>query len=201
MYVVRQKLKIVSSQPGDSLIHRSDLLDTVRQQLKKSLPDLLPEDIFISATHTHSSLHYDVKREISCFLVSQAVIRKEVLTGHPASSDIELVYGIDMEAMRLKDVMAFITDRIVKASEQAWQNRKPGGISYGLGHAVVSHNRLQSDLSGKSQMYGNTNRPEFSHIEGYEDHSVNLLYTWDEKRNLTGVVVNIAAPSQVSEHA
>ncbi len=175
----------------DLAIISSDLLDTVRQQLKKSLPDLLPENILISATHTHSGPQYDVKREV----------RKELLIGNSASSDIELVYGIDMEAMQLKDVMTFITDRIVKASELAWQNRKPGGISYGLGHAVVSHNRLQSDLSGKSQMYGNTNRPEFSHIEGYEDHSVNLLYTWDEKSYLTGVVINIAAPSQVSEHA
>ena len=68
-----------------------------------------------------------------------------------------------------------------------------------MGQAVVGHNRLQVDLSGKSLMYCNTNRPEFSHIEGYEDHSVNLIYTWDKESNLTGVVINIACPSQVTE--
>ena len=68
-----------------------------------------------------------------------------------------------------------------------------------MGHAVVGRNRLQVDFSGKSGMYGSTNRPEFSHIEGYEDHSVNLLYTWDKEDNLTGVVINLACPSQVSE--
>ncbi len=48
-------------------------------------------------------------------------------------------------------------------------------------------------------MYRRPGREDFSHIEGYEDHSVNLLYTWDRKGRLTGVVINIAAPAQVSE--
>ena len=47
-------------------------------------------------------------------------------------------------------------------------------------------------------MYGDANRPDFSHVEGYEDHSLGLLYTWDEKETLTGVVINIAMPSQVA---
>jgi hypothetical protein len=49
-------------------------------------------------------------------------------------------------------------------------------------------------------MYGKTDDPEFSHIEGGTDHSVNLLCTWNKDRKLTGVVVNVACPSQVSEH-
>jgi len=69
-----------------------------------------------------------------------------------------------------------------------------------LGHAVVGHNRLQVDYSGNSRMYGNTNNEEFSHLEGYEDHSVNLLYTWDKKNKLTGVVINLACPSQSTEN-
>jgi hypothetical protein len=48
-------------------------------------------------------------------------------------------------------------------------------------------------------MYGATDRPDFSHIEGYEDHAVNLLFTWDRGKRLTGVVINVACPSQVSE--
>src|SRR5690606_25287913 len=49
-------------------------------------------------------------------------------------------------------------------------------------------------------MYGNTNQTDVSHIEGFEDHSVNLIYTWDSDSNLTGIVMNVASPSQVSEH-
>jgi hypothetical protein len=50
-------------------------------------------------------------------------------------------------------------------------------------------------------MYGRTNRPDFSGIEGYEDHGVDLLFTWDEQDGLTGIVVNLACPSQVTENA
>ena len=49
-------------------------------------------------------------------------------------------------------------------------------------------------------MYGDAGDAEFSHIEGYEDHSVNVLCTWDTLHNLTGIVVNIACPSQDTEH-
>jgi len=45
-------------------------------------------------------------------------------------------------------------------------------------------------------MYGRTNDPNFSHIEGYEDHYVDLLFTWDPDGKLTGIIVNLACPSQ-----
>jgi len=82
----------------------------------------------------------------------------------------------------------------------AWEKRSPGGISYGLGFAVVGNNRRASYYDGSSVMYGKTNTENFSHIEGYEDHSINLLTTTDKMGNLTGMIVNIACPSQVDEH-
>lgn len=48
-------------------------------------------------------------------------------------------------------------------------------------------------------MYGNTNDPEFSHIEGYEDHGVDLLFTYGSDLKLTGMIINLACPSQISE--
>ena len=152
-----------------------DLRDRVRELLKKSLPELLPQQIIFNATHTHTAPY-----------VSTAKDAKEL-------------YGVELDAMAPSDYLKFVSERIATAAKQAWNARKRGGISYGLGHAVVGHNRLQVDFSGKSRMYGNTNRAEFSHIEGFEDHSVNLLYTWDKKSRLTGVVINVASPSQVSE--
>ena len=152
-----------------------DLRDRVRELLKKSLPELLPQKIIFNATHTHTAPY-----------VSTAKDAKEL-------------YGVELDAMAPSHYLEFISERLAAAAKQAWNSRKPGGISYGLGQAVVGHNRLQVDFSGKSRMYGNTNRENFSHIEGYEDHSVNLLYTWDTKSRLTGVVINVASPSQVSE--
>jgi hypothetical protein len=73
-------------------------------------------------------------------------------------------------------------------------------MGYGLGHAVVGRNRRSSYYGGESRMYGRTRDPQFSHVEGYEDHGVNLLATWDMAGALTGLVVNVACPSQVSEN-
>lgn len=96
----------------------------------------------------------------------------------------------------------FATQRIAEAVEEAWKNLQPGGISYGLSHAVVGHNRITTYRDGSSHMTGSLQRgsaahPGFSHIEGFEDHSVHLLFTWDRQSNLSGVVVNIACPAQV----
>ncbi|MCK9412508.1 MAG: hypothetical protein M0Q53_09425 [Prolixibacteraceae bacterium] len=153
----------------------NDLLVAVRESLMKSLPEIKPEQIIISATHTHTAP-----------LCS-------------AATDSKSAYGVDLEVMAPSDYQKFVTDCIAKAAGQAWKNRKPGGISFGLGHAVTGHNRLAVDHSGKSVMYGKTNTPDFSHLEGYEDHAVNLIYTWDKKSKLTGVVINVACPSQVTE--
>jgi hypothetical protein len=160
---------------GDLFQPEKNFRDNVREILKRSVPELSPYQIIINATHTHTA---------------------------PVISTLSAkdIYGVELDVMPPSDYLKFLSDRLAAVAEQAWKNRKHGGISYGLGYAVVGHNRLQSDLSGKSLMYGNTNRPEFSHIEGYEDHSVNLLYTWDNEKKLTGVVINVSCPSQVSEH-
>jgi hypothetical protein len=39
-------------------------------------------------------------------------------------------------------------------------------VSFGLGRAVVGHNRLTAYADGRSQMYGSIDRPDFSHVEG-----------------------------------
>lgn len=150
-----------------------NLRDNVRELIVESIPGINPEQIILNATHTH------VAPDIS------------------ASLSIEERWGIDLDAMSPKDYVDFISGRIASAAEEAWNSRESAGISYGLSHAVVGHNRLAAYQSGDSQMYGSLDDPDFSHIEGFEDHSIHLLYTWDNRSNLTGVVINIASPSQV----
>ena len=114
--------------------------------------------------------------------------------------------------MTPEEYMELLLHGITEAVLGAWSNRRPGGVSWGLGTAVVGHNRRATYFeersgerrpgiiaNGFTKMYGDTNDPQFSHIEGYEDHYVDLLYTWDAEENLTGVVVNIASPSQETE--
>jgi hypothetical protein len=173
--VIMISCDLVSISDGTRDGNPDNLLDRSRDLIVKSVPELKPEQIIINATHTHTAPY---------------------VSGAPDSKSI---YGIELDVMSPAECQKYISERISQAASEAWKNRKPGGISYGLGFAVVGHNRLTVDFSGKSVMYAKTNNPNFSHMEGFEDHSVNLLYTWDKNDNLTGVVINIAASSQVTE--
>lgn len=108
-------------------------------------------------------------------------------------------YGMEVDAMEEPQYIAFAAPRIATAAAQAWRNRKPGGISFGLAHAVIGHNRIVACSSGRSVMNGPLNDPEFSHIEGYEDSAVQVLCTWDGKRRMTGLALNVAVTSQISQ--
>ncbi len=165
--------------------------DRVRELLGEQLPGLDPMKVFINATHTHSAPAYGSREQ-----QREADMAKEYGWELPLEwAD----WGIQLDAMPGIEYREFAAQRIAKAVEQAWKARKPGGVAFGLGHAVVGHNRLVAYASGSSGMYGATDRPDFSHVEGFEDHSVNLLYAWDADKKLTGVVINVACPSQVSE--
>jgi len=96
----------------------------------------------------------------------------------------------------------FACEKIAEAVLEAWAGREEGGVSFGLGHAVVGHNRIATYADGTSRMTGSfqkgsTGSSKFRHIEGFEDHSVNLLYTWNREKKLTGVIINLACPAQV----
>lgn len=167
---------------ADGMRGDADLRKEIRKRVTAAVPELEPTDISLNGTHTHAAP-----------VVSLA--------------DVKDIYGVTLEqisggkaVMTPAEYFELAARQISAAAVNAWKNRKAGGISYGLSKAVVGHNRLQVDQLGKSLMYGNTSRPEFSHIEGYEDHNLNLLYTWDKSGKLTGVVINVAVPSQVSEH-
>jgi hypothetical protein len=159
------------------------LRDAVRAHLVELLPELDPRSVILNATHTHTApelrLGVDYQKH-----------------GGGISS---MGMCVELPAMAPADYVACAAERIAGAVTAAWRSRAPGAISYGLGHAVVGCNRRSVYAGGVSRMYGNTSDDDFSHIEGYEDHSVNLLATYDGSGTLTGVVVNVPCPSQVSE--
>jgi len=160
------------------------LRQAVRQRVAAAIPQLDPLCVCLNATHTHTAPEV---RQDSDYLQ---------LGGGISSTGM----CVELPTMAPADYVAFAAERIAAAVASAWRNRRPGSIGYGLGQAVVGHNRRSAYFSGESRMYGDTSAADFSHIEGYEDHAVNLLATWDADEKLTGLVVNVACPSQVSEH-
>ena len=168
---------------SDGMRDPSDFRGRVRQLVKEISPEINVENIMLNATHTHSAPYV-------------------------AETPVEDIYGVslemispDGEVMSPADYSEFAAQKIAEAIISAWNGRNKGGISFGLSKAVTGHNRLQALKDGRSLMYGSTDTREFSHIEGYENHDLNLLFAWNEKEQLTGVVVNTAVPSQVSEQS
>lgn len=163
----------------DLVVIRGDLPRKVRSLLKNALPSFDLNKLVLNATHTHTG---PVLKEGS--------------------------YNIPEHVMQPSEYVEFAAAQIVSAAIEAWNTRKPAGMSWGLGQAVVGHNRrvvyfepVPSGFGkGTAVMYGDTDRKDFSHIEGYEDHGVEMMFFWDEQKKLTGMVLNIASPSQETEH-
>jgi len=53
---------------------------------------------------------------------------------------------------------------------------------------------------GSAKMWGNANLANFTELESGNDSGIELLFTYDENKKLTGVVANVACPAQVLEH-
>ena len=152
--------------------------DRLKELVKGKLPDFDADKLFLNGTHTHTA-----PMQIDGFVPAYEITQEEQARGVMTGTQ----YG------------EFLCEKLADAAVRAWQGRQPGGLSWALGHAVVGHNRRAVYADGHAQMYGGTNRPEFDRIEGYEDHSLPLLFFWDAQQQLTGIVVNVACPSQETE--
>lgn len=105
------------------------------------------------------------------------------------------------DVMTPQQYILFLYEKVGAGIVEAWQTRKPAGVSWGLGNAVVGYNRRLSYADGSAIMGFDTARPDFSHVEGYEDHAVEMLFFWDADQKLTGMLLNLACPSQVGRKA
>lgn len=157
----------------------NELRDGVRERVEVLASDLNPAMILMNATHTHTG--------------------PEIRLPDPEAGNSAGYPGVDLPVMSVEDCLNEVAERIAGAVAEAWKARAPGSVAFGQGWAVVGRNRRCVYTSGESVMYGETNRSDISHIDGYEDHSLNLLAIWDGNEKLSGLVVNVPSPSQVSE--
>ena len=169
-----------------SLIRRQTQ-ERVRQLVKDQLPDLDVEKILISATHTHTAPSLTDADETDL---------------HPYDFIGSWAYRIPADqtgVMRPAQYLAFLEQRIGAAVVKAWQARQPGGLSSALSHASIARNRRAVYADGTARMYGNTNDPDFSHIEGASDDSVDVLFFWRNNERPEGMVINVYCPAQEVE--
>ncbi len=105
--------------------------------------------------------------------------------------------GPDPEAS--SDYGIFLIEKLAEVAKAAWNNREPAGVSDALAYAVVGHNRRVQYQDGSAEMYGAVNRDDIMGIEGPTDSGVGMIFCWNENRELTGIVMNVACPAQVTE--
>lgn len=155
---------------------------SVKQRIGERLKDFNSDNIFMAATHIHTGPYLEryYFKNIQERVFVWPTYNKEVMTPEEYSE--------------------FMVNKVCDAIAMAWNNRKKASVGWQLGHAAVGHNRRLTYDDGTSMMYGNSNTINYRGPEGPEDSGVELLYLWNEKNELTGIVVNVACPAQVIEH-
>jgi len=156
----------------DLCVIRPGIQEGFRKYLAPRLTGFDVRKLFIAATHTHSA--------------------PELRQGEYDEND----FG---EAMQPKDYVPFLYERMAEAAVKAWETRAVGAFGHGLGHAVVGQNRRAVFADGSAQMSNEINTPDFRHIEGYEDHAVDILCFYDDKRKLKATAITLACTAQMSQ--
>jgi len=150
----------------------SEMLEMVKTEVHKILPELDVNKIVINATHTHTA----------------PVVRKGL-------------YPVPEKGVTtIPEYHAFFARQVGAAVFKAWKGRVPGTVTWGLGHAKTGYNRRAVYADGSAQMYGKTGIPEFRSIEGPEDQNVNALFCWDINDRLIAVSISVACTAQEVEH-
>ncbi len=153
----------------DLVAIRDGVLDAVRQALGDRATGLDPKKLFLCATHTHTA---------------------------PVTIDGKYALPEDGSVMRPSDYTKWMTARIADGIVEAWNKRAPAKVAWGQSQAVIAQNRRPFFVDGTAVMYGNPDSPNFRGIEGYEDHSVDVLYFWNAADKMIATVINLPCPSQ-----
>ena len=119
--------------------------------------------------------------------------------GPPVESGMYEEPKDDPDFMTPDEYRGFLVDRLADVVARAWEDRQAGAISRGFAYAVVGRCRRAVYRDGSGRMYGSTDQEDFLGLEACDDHAVNLLFTHDASGKLTGMVVNLACPSQCDE--
>ena len=175
---------------ADTAIIYNGSIEAIREKVAARCPDFDGMKIVLNATHTHTAPDMD--------------------------GGYGLAYCEDAGITDWHESFDHFNDVVADCVCEAWENRASGTYAYGYGYAVVAHSRRviyfddvskrpgavnnsTHGVNGTAVMYGNTNDDNFASYEAGADHFVNLLYTFDDKDDLTGAIINVPCPSQNSE--
>ena len=173
------------------------IMDISREKLAKLAPDVDPQKLIVCATHTHTSHTLGNSRTdgVSNIITTRSILEEFL----PDGKHYETLVTPDSSVMTPQEATEFVTDKIALAAKRAWENRAEALYTNEFGRAVVGMCRRVSYDDGSGQMWGDVNTANFVALEGGNDSGIELIYTFDKEKKLTGVVANIACPAQILE--
>ncbi len=170
----------------------STMVPAVRKEFAKLTDEVDPQKLIINCTHTHTSVGFT----LHAVPLGQNILEEFL----PEGAHYEELVKVNEEVISRAEALTFLSKRIALAAYKAWQNREEAMYANGFGRAVVGFCRRVVYDDGTAQMWGDTNTANFEAMEGGNDSGVELLYMFNKEKKLTGVVANIACPSQILEH-
>lgn len=178
------------------------LRDSVRKKLEKNDLGLDPMKVIMSVTHTHCGPEYkgagNSSTKYGGTVTFRQLIERELPEGKRYIENANI--SSNPEINTPEELLEFLSDRISQAVMEAWQRRAPGSYTNAFGRAAVGMCRRVRYSDGTAQMWGDTNTAVFSELEGGNDSGIELLYVFDERKKLTGIVANLACPAQCVQH-
>ena len=177
----------------DLLYIEDYLVDSVRKKITGRCEGLNPLNIVINATHTHTSIDYQRKENKNGSALN-------ILKKYMPEDFSYIEKAKDESIMSCNEAEEFLTDKISQTIIEAWNNKKTASFSNAFGRAPIGMCRRVVYEDSTGLMWGDTSRADFESLEGGNDSGIELIYFFDEKRNLTGIVANLACPSQILEH-
>lgn len=177
------------------------LICGIRKALEGNQFGLDPQKVILTATHTHTGYSYgggrrydstgvinNLRTTLEEFLKpGQKYVEKEKSSENPEISTEEENY-------------ALLIEKLPAVILEAWNNRKTGGFVNDFGRAAVGMCRRSLYSDETAQMWGDTNTATFLGMEGGSDTGIELLFTFDEEKMLTGIVLNLSCPAQCVQH-
>ena len=179
-----------------------NLTAAVRERLAGNAEGLDPEKVILAAIHTHTAPVYPREQRQAAVSGSSSDSRhlleallppgKKYVESAPVSENPDIATP--------EEVLDLLVERLSAVVLDAWRKRAPGSFTNAFGRAAVGMCRRAVYSDGSAQMWGDTSTAVFTELEGGNDSGIELLYIYNEKHELTGVVANLACPAQCVQH-
>ena len=178
-----------------------NLVNAIREKISQNDLGIDASKVIFSATHTHTAPtypRYNKTAECGLYYTNKELLMQELPKGKKYVEKTNLSNNKDI--ITSEEYFDFLVDRLTKVAITAWENLKNGTYVNEFGRAPVGMCRRVVYNDDSAKMWGDTNTVTFQEIEGGSDTGIELLYFFNDSKEITGIVANLACPAQSVQH-